>query len=417
MSATEDQYAAFRHKSYQRYFLSRFITAFSIHVLTTTIGFHLYDVTSEPLWLGLVGVILFAPSLLFVVMTGMAADKLNRRFVMAGATIILALSAAIIAYLSFANRFEPVLVLIVMFLVGTGRAFYSPASSSLAVNLVPKEDFANAVGWITSSWQLASIVGPALAGFAFAFLKSWTYLMSASGFVLAAFLILSIPKPKQRISKEPTTLRTLLSGFEYVWKTKIVLGAITLDLFAVFLGSAVWLMPIFAKDILDIGAVGNGLLRAAPGIGAIIIAVYLIRYPVKDHAGKILLVSVFLFGLATVVFGYSKLAWLSILALMFVGAFDMISVYIREILLQLWTPDDVRGRVNAVNSIFLGASNELGDARAGFVAARLTAVTTVIMGGIAAMGVVALVSVIFPGLRKVRKLDVPEALKGGDVKS
>ncbi len=411
MSATEDQYAAFRHKSYQRYFTSRFLTAFSIHVLTTTIGFHLYDVTSNPLWLGLVGVILFAPSLLFVVITGMAADKLNRRFVMAGATLLLAASAALVAVLAMTGHFEPILVLVAMFFVGTGRAFFSPASSSLVVNLVPKEDFGNAVGWITSSWQLASIVGPAVAGFAFEFLRGWTYLISALFFLAAAFFILSIPKPDQRISKEPTTLRTLLGGFEYVWKTKIVLGAITLDLFAVFLGSAVWLMPIFAKDILDIGSVGNGFLRAAPGIGAIIMAVYLIRFPVKDHAGKILLVSVFLFGLATMVFGYSKLAWLSIVALMFVGAFDMISVYIREILLQLWTPDEVRGRVNAVNSIFLGASNELGDARAGFVAARLGAILTVVTGGLAAIGVVALVTALFPELRKVRKLDVPDDLK------
>ena len=199
-----------------------------------------------------------------------------------------------------------------------------------------------------------------------------------------------------------------MGGFEYVWKTKIVLGAITLDLFAVFLGSAVWLMPIFAKDILDIGSVGNGLLRAAPGIGAIIMAVYLIRFPVKDHAGKILLVSVFLFGWATIVFGYSKLAWLSILALMFVGAFDMISVYIREILLQLWTPDDVRGRVNAVNSIFVGASNELGAFRAGLMAGWLGPVFAVVFGGVAAMGIAGLWGVLFPKMRDIRYLKVPD---------
>ena len=167
-------------------------------------------------------------------------------------------------------------------------------------------------------------------------------------------------------------------------------------------------MPIFAKDILEIGAIGNGFLRAAPGIGAILMAVYLIRFPVKDHAGRILLISVFLFALATIVFGFSKIAWLSIGALMLVGAFDMISVYIREILLQLWTPDEVRGRVNAVNAIFLGASNELGDARAGFMAAKWGAIFTVIAGGVAAMCVVGLVTILFPELRKVRKLDRPE---------
>ena len=194
-------------------------------------------------------------------------------------------------------------------------------------------------------------------------------------------------------------------------KTKIVFGAITLDLFAVLLGGAVALMPVYAEDILNIGSTGNGLLRAAPGIGAIIMLIFLTRFPVRDHAGKVLLGSVALFGVATVVFGASKLAWLSILALMLVGAFDMISVYIREILLQLWTPDEVRGRVNAVNSIFLGASNELGEARAGFMAAIWGSVFTVVAGGIAAIGIVGLVSVIFPSLKKIRKLDVPEHLK------
>ncbi|NNE58411.1 MAG: MFS transporter [Hellea sp.] len=405
MTPQTDQYAAFRHTSYQRYFTSRFLTGFSTHILTTTIAFHLYDVTGSALWLGMIGVVLFLPSLFLVVVTGMAADRLDRRKVMAGATVMLAISAAIVAVLSAIGKFEPLWVMAAMALVGIGRAFHSPASSSLVVNLVPKEDFGNAIGWITSSWQLASIVGPAVAGISFAIIGGWTYLVSTLFFLIAALSILSIPKPAQLISKEAVTIRTLLGGFEYVWKTKIVLGAITLDLFAVFLGSAFWLMPLFAKDILEIGAVGNGFLRAAPGIGAILMAVYLIRFPVRDHAGKILLVSVFLFGVATIVFGYSELAWLSIIALMFVGAFDMISVYIREILLQVWTPDHVRGRVNAVNSIFLGASNELGDARAGFVAAKWGAVLTVILGGFAAIGVVGIVSVIFPDLRKVRTLD------------
>ncbi len=405
MSSQTDQFAAFRHKSYQRYFTSRFLTGFSLHVLTTTIGFHLYDITSNALWLGLIGVVLFMPSLLLVVVTGIAADRLNRRIVMASATLVLAASAAFVMALTLFGKFEPIWVMAAMFLVGIGKAFHSPASASLAVNLVPKEDFPNAVGWITSSWQLASIVGPAIAGFSFAFIGSWTYLISSVFFIVSALCILSIPKPAQRISKDPMTLRSLLGGFEYVWKTKIVLGAITLDLFAVFLGSAVWLMPIFAKDILEIGSVGNGFLRAAPGIGAVLMALYLVRFPVRDHAGLVLLTSVFLFGVATIIFGFSSVAWLSIIALMFVGAFDMISVVIREVLLQLWTPDEVRGRVNAVNSIFLGASNELGDARAGFVAARLGAIITVIAGGFAAIAVVGFVAVLFPGLRKIRKLD------------
>ncbi len=410
MSASEDQYAAFRHKSYQRYFTARFLTGFSVHILMTTIGYHIYAKYGDEMDLFWLGVLLFLPSFFLVIVTGMAADRLPRRFVMAGATGVLAASAAFVATLALTDNFTQELVYVSALFIGVGRAFYSPASSSLVVNLVPKEDFGNAVGWITSSWQLSSIAGPAIAGFLFAYFENWTYLISMGVFLLSTLFILSIPKPEQKISKEPTNLKTLLGGFSYVWNTKIVLGAITLDLFAVFLGAAFWLTPIFAIDVLNIGAEGNGLLRAAPGVGAVLMGIYLVRYPIRDHAGRILLISVFLFGLFTVMFGYSKLAWLSLFALMLVGAFDMISVYIREILLQLWTPDDLRGRVNAVNSIFLNASNDLGDARAGWVAAKIGAVMTTVIGGIAAMGVVAIVTAVFPDLRKVRKLDVPEEL-------
>ena len=316
--------------------------------------------------------------------------------------------AAGILVLSVAGQFDPVLVLMFLTLFGVARAFLSPASSALAVNLVPREDFANAVGWTASSWQLASIAGPALGGFIYFLSPLAAYATSALAFGVGAALIFSIPKPAQRISKEPTTLSVLLGGFSYVWKEKVVFGAISLDLFAVLLGGAVALMPIYANDILEIGPIGNGLLRTAPAIGAILMVIAITRFPIRDHAGLILFVSVGLFGAATAVFGASTVAWVSILALMFVGGFDMVSVMIREVLLQLWTPDEVRGRVNAVNSIFLGASNELGEARAGFMAARIGAVITVVGGGVAAVGVAALWAAMFPKLRKARHLDHAE---------
>ncbi len=401
----EDQFAAFRHRSYRRYFTSRFLTAFSIQVLATAVAYQIWDETKNPIWLGWIGLVQFLPGLLLVVVTGMTSDRYSRRNVMASAIILLGLCAATISAMAATGFFNPLWVLAVLTLVGVGRAFHSPASSSLAVNIVPKEDFANAVGWITSSWQLAHILGPATGGVLYYFFPALAYGSAVLALMISAFLILSIPKPSQKMSKEPTNLKTLLGGFEYIWKTKIVLGAITLDLFAVLLGGAVALLPIYATDVLNIGAIGNGLLRAAPGIGAIAMVIFLTRFPVKDHAGMILLVSVAMFGAATAVFGASTLAWVSIAALMAVGAFDMISVYIREILLQLWTPDEVRGRVNAVNSIFLGASNELGEARAGFMAAKWGAIFTVVGGGIAAMGVAALCGALFPELRKARKLE------------
>lgn len=403
--SSADQFAAFRHVSYQRYFASRFLTAFAVQILSVAVAWQIYDQTENALLLGWIGLVQFLPALLLVVVTGLAADKLGRRMVMGTAIITLGCAAALILIMAVTGNFKPVWVLAALTLVGIARAFHSPASASLAVNLVPKEDFPNAVGWITSSWQLASIAGPAVGGLLYGISGPFAYGVVTSIFILSAILIFSIPKPKQAISKEPTTLSTLLGGFAYVWKEKIVLGAISLDLFAVLLGGAVALLPIYARDILELGPIGLGLLRAAPGVGAVMMIVYLTKFPIKDHAGIILFVSVALFGAATAVFGISEIAWLSIVALMLVGAFDMVSVYIREILLQLWTPDEVRGRVNAVNSIFLGASNELGEARAGFMAAGWGAVATVVGGGLAAMGVAGLWAYLFPKMRQTRYLD------------
>ena len=405
-----DRYAAFRHLSFRRYFASRFTAAFGAQILSVSVAYQIYEETGNAALLGWIGLVQFLPALLLVVVTGVASDKLPRRFVMGAAILLELLCAVIILSLATLRQFDPVIVLGVLTLFGVARAFLSPASASLAVNIVPKEDFANAVGWTASSWQLASIAGPAAGGLIFWASPMAAYSSAALSFAVAAALIFSIPKPKQRTSKEPTTLKTLLGGFSYVWKEKVVFGAISLDLFAVLLGGAVALMPVYAVDILELGSVGNGLLRAAPGIGAIIMVIVLTRFPIRDHAGIILFVSVALFGAATAVFGASKIAWVSILALMLVGAFDMVSVLIREVLMQLWTPDEVRGRVNAVNSIFLGASNELGEARAGFMAAKLGAVITVVGGGVAAIGVAALWAGLFPRLRKARHLEHREEI-------
>ena len=405
-----DRYAAFRHLSFRRYFASRFTAAFGAQILSVSVAYQIYEETGNAALLGWIGLVQFLPALLLVVVTGVASDKLPRRFVMGAAILLELLCAVIILSLATLRQFDPVIVLGVLTLFGVARAFLSPASASLAVNIVPKEDFANAVGWTASSWQLASIAGPAAGGLIFWASPMAAYSSAALSFAVAAALIFSIPKPKQRTSKEPTTLKTLLGGFSYVWKEKVVFGAISLDLFAVLLGGAVALMPVYAVDILELGSVGNGLLRAAPGIGAIIMVIVLTRFPIRDYAGVILFVSVALFGAATAVFGASTIAWVSILALMLVGAFDMVSVLIREVLMQLWTPDEVRGRVNAVNSIFLGASNELGEARAGFMAAKLGAVITVVGGGVAAIGVAALWAGLFPRLRKARHLEHREEI-------
>lgn len=403
--ARNDQFAAFRHSSYARYFSARFFSSTAVQILATAVGWQIYDETGSAFLLGLIGLVQFLPAILLVIPAGLASDRIGRRFIMGSTIWLEMLCAAIILTLALTRNFDPVLVLTTLTVFGIGRAFYTPAASSLAVNLVPREDFPNAVGWNTASWQLAHIAGPAAGGLIYGISAGAAYGTSVTLLLIAGVLIFSIPKPSQRIESEPASLSVLLGGFRYIWREKVVLGAISLDLFAVFLGGAVALMPIYARDILELGPEGLGLLRAAPGIGAIAMLLILTRFPVRNHAGIILLVTVALFGLATAVFGLSTLPWLSITALMLVGAFDMVSVYIREIILQLWTPDEVRGRVNAVNGIFLGASNELGEFRAGMMAAIWGAVLTVTAGGFAAVGVAALVGKIFPGLARIKQLD------------
>jgi len=407
---SSDRFSAFRHTSYARYFSARFISSLGIQILSVAVGWQIYDQTQNAALLGLIGLVQFLPVLILVIPTGLASDRLGRRFVMALSLAIKMASAFGILYLAVTDQFDALPVLTLLTLFGVARAFYMPASASLVVNLVPTEDFANAVGWNSSTWQVGSIVGPAIGGLLYGLSATIAYTTATLTFAVAAVIMLTIPKPDQLISKEGTSLKMLVGGFRYVWKQKIVLGAISLDLFAMFLGGAVALLPIYARDILELGPAGLGLLRAAPGIGAIIMIGWLTVFPIRDHAGWILFISVGLFGVMTVIFGASTLAWLSILALIGVGAFDMISVYIREILLQLWTPDKVRGRVNAVNAIFLGASNELGEFRAGFMAAAYGAVLTVTGGGIAAMGVAALWAKMFPGLRQARYLEAPDDL-------
>ncbi len=405
---TEDRFAAFRHSAFKRFFWARFLSASALQIISVAVGWQMWKVTGNAWLLGLIGLVQFLPALLLVLVTGLTADKLGRRRVMGCAIILMMICAIGILGLAVTHNFNPILVLSFLTLLGIARAFNTPASSSLVVNVVPKEDFANAVGWITSSWQLASIAGPAAGGLLYGISGPFAYGVAAVIFMVSATLIFSLEKPKQEKETAPTNWNTLVGGFRFIWQEKVVFGAISLDLFAVLLGGAVALLPIYADEILNVGPWGLGMLRAAPGVGAILMIAILIRFPIRDHAGTILLITVAAFGAATTVFGLSTTAWVSILALALVGAFDMISVYIREILLQLWTPDRVRGRVNAVNAIFLGASNELGEFRAGTMAAIYGAVFTVAAGGIAAMGIAGAWRFLFPKMSKTRKLEGPE---------
>lgn len=401
---SSERYAAFRHKPFVRFWLARFLATFSTQVVSVAVGWQIYDLTRNPFDLGLVGIVQFLPSLLLVLVTGVVADRYGRRLIMGLSAFLEAACAAAILLLTLRGLSSPLPIFGVLAVFGIARAFFGPASASLVANLVPKEDFANAVAWNSSAWQTATIVGPVAGGLLYGIGAEVAYGAAALLMLASGLLVFSIPRPDQRNETDKPTLETLFAGFRYIWGEKVVLGAISLDLFAVLLSGAVALLPVYARDILELGPWGLGLLRAAPGVGAITVAIWLTGHPIRNHAGAIMLFFVALFGLFTIIFGVSTVPWLSIVVLAMLGATDMVSVYVRETLIQLWTPDEVRGRVNAVNMVFVGASNELGEFRAGMMAAAIGTVPAVVLGGVGAVGVAGLWAWLFPALRQVRRL-------------
>lgn len=404
-ATAEPSKLAFSYRNFRFFWLTTLLVSFAVQIMSVSIAWQIYDVTGEAFLLGLVGLSLFLPALVLILVTGLTADRFNRRLIMAiclGVELLCALG-----FLAFVNaqahEVWPIFAILVV--LGTARAFWSPAAQSLAPNLVPPEALANAITTNMSAWQFASIAGPAVGGLLYGIAPSVAFGTGAVLLVIAMASVLMISKPQVRESRQATSLETMLAGFRYIFSNKVVLGAISLDMFAVLMGGAVALLPIYAKDILHAGPQELGFLRAAPGVGAIVMALVLTRFPIRDHAGRLLFLFVGLFGAFTVLFGLSTTAWISIPALALVGASDMVSVTIRETIMQLWTPEEVRGRVNAVNSVFIGASNELGEFRAGTVAHLIGPVPAVVIGGIGSIAIAVIWSRLFPGLRTQRTLD------------
>lgn len=403
-ASAADRYAAFRHRPFTLYFFSRFFETFATEVVSVSVGWQVYDVTRNPFDLGLIGLMQFLPALLLILVTGSVADRFGRRTIMTFCEIVSVFCAAALMVLTIGGVTSVMPIFAVLLVFGISRAFFAPAAQSLAPNLVPRDDLPNAIAWNSTSWQAASILGPVAGGLLYGLGAITPYVVSVGFFLTATAMIFMVPKPPQKASHQAHSWESLSAGFRYIWREKIVLGAISLDMFAILLGGAVALMPVFARDILDLGPWGLGLLRAGPGVGAIAMAMYLAARPIRSGAGHAMLVAVGLFGIATIVFGLSKAAWLSVIALVVMGAADMISVYVRQTLIQLWTPDELRGRVSAVNMVFLGASNELGEFRAGGMAALIGSIPAVVVGGVGTIVVAGTWAAMFPKLRRIQGL-------------
>jgi len=401
----DDRFAAFRHTAWANYFAGRFLSSLALEIITVSVGWQIYDITRDPLDLGLIGLIQFMPALVLILVTGSVADRYGRRTIILISELVMALGALGILFLTARGLTSVLPIFAIILILGIARAFLAPAAQALAPNLVPARDLPNSVAWNSTSWQVASVFGPVAGGLLYGIGPLVPYLIGLLILLISAAFIYRVPRPPRRISHEPQSWDSLMAGFRYIRKEPIVLGAISLDLFAVLLGGAVALMPVFARDILELGTTGLGLLRASPGVGAIFMAIYLASKPVRKFVGVKMFVSVGLFGIATVAFGFSTNLPLSLLALTCIGAFDTVSVYVRQSLVQLWTPDELLGRVSAVNSVFVGASNELGDFRAGAMAALLGPVFAVTFGGFAAVGIATTWAYVFPELRKIQSLD------------
>lgn len=402
---SDRSHIAFSYVGFRFFWLTTLLVSFAVQIMSVSIAWQIYDVTGNVLLLGLVGLSLFLPALVLILVTGLTADRFNRRGIMAVCLGVELLCALGFLALVNAEAHEVWPIFGILIVLGTARAFWGPAAQSLAPNLVPPLALSNAITVNASAWQFASIMGPAAGGLLYGVAPIVAFGTAGALLLVAMVCVLLIPRPARRESQQATSLDTMLAGFRYIFSNKVVLGAISLDMFAVLMGGAVALLPVYVKDILHAGPQELGALRAAPGIGAIVMALYLTRFPIRDNAGKVLFLFVGLFGVFTVVFGLSTTVWISIPALVLVGAADMVSVTIRETIMQLWTPEAVRGRVNAVNSVFVGASNELGEFRAGTVAHFIGPVAAVVVGGFGAVAIAVIWSRAFPGLRNQRTLD------------
>jgi MFS family permease len=408
--AAADARAAFRYPAFLRFQLARFCIVVATEMQAVAVGWQVYDITKRPLDLGLVGLAQFLPGIVLFLVSGHAADRFNRRNLLILCDIGFAICFALLLAITLRGALSIFSVFAVLVLLGVVRSFNGPVSRAMLPHLVPPEHFAGSVAWASSIFQAATILGPILGGLIYAFARG-PIAVYAGAFVAAAVAIaltLQLPAQEKARARPVANLSTVFEGLRYIWREKLILGAISLDLFAVLLGGAVALLPVYAREILQAGPWGLGILRSTPGVGAGIMAIAIAHRPLKNRAGATMLWCVAGFGLCTIIFGLSRSFAISLLALFLVGATDMVSVIVRATLIQVATPDEMRGRVNAVDMIFIGASNELGQFESGITAQWFGAVPAVILGGLGAIVATGLWAWMFPQLRKVNQLTVRE---------
>lgn len=403
--------AAFTHPAFVLFQIARFLIVAAVEMQAVAVGWQVYEITQRPLDLGFVGLAQFLPAIVLFPISGHASDRFERRHVLSACYAGFALCFALLLALAQRGLHSVTAIYVVLVLLGIVRSFNGTASRSILPQLVPEEHFPNAVAWNAATFQAATILGPSFGGILYAVSRGPSVVYVTALFTAVVALISTFrikpevkARPRDTVALRGMTWRTVFAGLHFIWRQKLVLGAISLDLFAVFLGGSVALLPVYAREILHTGPWGLGLLRTAPGVGAAIMAVLLTHRPLRGRSGLTLLWSVAGFGVFTILFGISRSLALSLIALLLLGASDMVSVIIRATLTQLATPDEMRGRVTAVDMIFIGASNEFGQFESGLTAQWFGTVPAVVLGGIGTLVVIGLWAWFFPALRQAGEL-------------
>ena len=399
-----DTGSVFHEPAYVRFWFARICSTISFQVAGVAVGWQVYALTHSTFALGMVGLVQFLPMLLLTLVVGQVADRFNRKSIISICQSVEGVTLALLALSSYLHWLRPSGIYCAVAAIGAARAFESPSTQALVPGLVEDTQVPQAIAWSTSANQTASIVGPALGGLLYAFGPQVPYGLCACLFATAAVLSSGIVQKRRAAAKAPVTPHSILAGIHYIRERRNILGAISLDLFVVLLGGATALLPAYARDILHTGPWGLGLLRLAPAVGALGMAVFLAHRPIHHRAGQRMFAAVIVFGMATVAFALSRSIWLSMAILAVLGAADVTSVVVRSSLVQLETPDEMRGRVSAVNSLFIGTSNQLGEFESGVTASWFGLIPATIFGGVGSIVIALLWMGLFPDLRRLKSV-------------